>query len=286
MNKKKTTSLVRDVLLSLLAAFLSAINLNSFIASGGLTPAGFSGLSILLVRIAQREWGIVLNYSILYILFNIPGVILAFRSVSKRFTVLSIIDVVMTSVFVAILPTFSITDDMLLISVFGGILSGIAASAVLEADACGGGTDFISIFFAKKYRKAMWNYVLVFNVIMLGITGLLFGWTAALYSIIYQFVGTQVVNYFDTRYKRSSFFIVTSKPEEITAEVVKQLHHSVTELSGIGGFSHQQKMMLYTVCGDYEVNRLTKIIMEIDPTAFVNVIKSTRIAGNFNQRPY
>lgn len=269
-----------------MAALLAAGNLNSFVAAGDLMPGGFSGLALLISRIAGRQWGITLNYSVLYILFNIPGVILAFKAVSPRFTAVSLIDVVMTSVFVAILPSFTITKDMLLISVFGGIINGLSSAAVLEANACGGGTDFISIYFAKKYRKAMWNYMLLFNVALLMITGFLFSWTAALYSIIFQFVSTQVVNYFDTRYKRSCFFIVTSKPEEITAEVVKQLNHSVTELSGIGGFTHKQRMMLYTVCGDYEVNRLTKIIMDIDPQAFVNVIKSTRITGNFNQRPF
>lgn len=286
MISNNAKSWIKDIVLALLSALIAAINLNTFVHSGGLTPSGFSGLSLLIVRIADSSFHISLNYSVLYILFNIPGVILAYKALSKRFTLLSLIDVIMTSVLVAVLPKIQITNDLLLISVFGGILGGLSAAAVLEAGACGGGTDFISIFFAKKYRKAMWNYMLVLNAIMLLATGFLFGWNIALYSIIFQYVNTQVVNFFDTRYKRSCFFIITDKPEEITSEVVKQLHHSVTELSGIGGYSHQQKMMLYTVCGDYEVNRLTKIIMETDPKAFVNVIKSTRITGNFNQRPF
>lgn len=284
--KKSVQLTAKEILLPILAAALYSLNIKTFVAAGELVPGGFSGLALLLTRIADKYTKFHLNYSALYFLFNIPGAVVVYKSVSKRFCMISFIDIIMTTILTAVLPEIPVTDDILLICVFGGILSGASEVLMLLAGGCGGGTSFWSIYLAKKKGKSMWYEMLVFNIGLLLVSGLLFNWEIALYSIIFQFVSTEVINMFDNRFKRACFVIVTDKPEEIIEAIKLRQHHSVTEFKGIGSFTREEKTVLYTVVGKYEEKQLIDIIADIDPNAFINVINSERIVGNFNQLPY
>jgi len=212
--------------------------------------------------------------------------IFVYKHIGKHFITTSMIYVLFSSFVVDFIPTFNITKDLLLIAVFGGIVNGCANSLVLNANGCGGGMDFITVYFGKIKHMSVWNYSFLFNVGIISISGLLFGWDSALYSIIYQFVSTQVIKMFDSRFKRISFFIITEKPEEVIEEIYIQLNHSVTILDGVGSYSHENKKVLYTVVGEYEQRRLVEIISRIDPKAFINIMSSKKVVGNFHEKQY
>lgn len=277
---------IKDIFISLLAAFIAAININTFINDGNIVPSGFSGIALLTTRLADKYSFFCPSYSVLYIALNIPAVILVMKTVGKKFTIISLIDVVFTSIFVGILPKFHITNDFLLAAVFGGIINGFSNSLVLAADGSGGGIDFITIYAAKKYKKSFWNEAMLINATIIAIAALAFGLEAALYSIIYQFVCTQVINFADSRYKRSSLIIISEKSEEICNAVYRDFHHTVTIWQGVGGYTSSNRRVLYTVCGQYETNALVNKILSIDPKAFVNVTQSQKVIGNFHEKPF
>ena len=277
---------IKDIIISLLAAFIAAININTFINDGNIVPSGFSGIALLITRLADKYSFFCPSYSVLYIALNIPAVILVMKTVGKKFTIISLVDVVFTSLFVGILPKFHITNDFLLAAVFGGIINGFSNSLVLAADGSGGGIDFITIYAAKKYKKSFWNEAMLINATIIAIAALAFGLEAALYSIIYQFVCTQVINFADSRYKRSSLIIISEKSEEICNAVYRDFHHTVTIWQGVGGYTSSNRRVLYTVCGQYETNALVTKILSIDPKAFVNVTQSQKVIGNFHEKPF
>ena len=277
---------IKDIFISLLAAFIAAININTFINDGNIVPSGFSGIALLITRLADKYSIFCPSYSVLYIALNIPAVILVMKTVGKKFTIISLVDVVFTSLFVVILPKFHITNDFLLAAVFGGIINGFSNSLVLAADGSGGGIDFITIYAAKKYKKSFWNEAMLINATIIAIAALAFGLEAALYSIIYQFVCTQVINFADSRYKRSSLIIISEKSEEICNAVYRDFHHTVTIWQGVGGYTSSNRRVLYTVCGQYETNALVTKILSIDPKAFVNVTQSQKVIGNFHEKPF
>jgi uncharacterized membrane-anchored protein YitT (DUF2179 family) len=279
-------SLPRDLLFAILGAAIAAANINTFVYSGNLVPGGFSGLSLLIVRVCAKYFSLDVNYSLLYLLFNIPSALLVFKYVSKRFTLISLVYIVTVSVMVEVIPTYIITNDLLLISVFGGIVSGAACSLVLRGNACCGGTDFISIYFAKKKQRSIWNEIFAVNVALLIASGLMFTWESALYSIIFQFVNTEVVKAFDNRFKRSTFVIISDKAQEIAHEVYIKFHHSVTLFDAIGGYTNTKKTVLYTIVGEYEANSLIATILEIDPKAFISIDNNQRLVGNFHEKPF
>ena len=267
------------------ASFLIAVNLNTFVEQGGLIPGGFNGITKLIQRVALAFLGIRIPFSLINFLLNAFPAIVCLRCVGKKFTIFSIVMVLMTGFWTDILPVYHVTGDLLLISVFGGILNGFANSIALNGGSSSGGTDFIAMFLSEKYNIATWNYVLVLNAAVIVISGILFGFDIALYSIIFLFCHTQVLNLLDKRYQRKTIFIITKHPKTLARELMTLTNHGVTRFEGVGCYSEETKHMLYTVIGERDVKAVRKFIHEIDPKAFVNITNSEQLEGNFYIKP-
>ena len=269
----------------LLAAALMALNIKSFVRAGDLFPGGVTGLSVLIQRLAEKFWGLKIPYSPINILLNAFPVYIGFRYVGKKFTLLSLLMILVSSFLTDLFPNFSITEDQLLISVFGGILNGIAISLCLSVDATSGGTDFIAIFLSQKRGVETWNLVLGFNVIILLIAGYFFGWEEALYSIIFQFVSTQTLHALYRSYQKQTLFVVTKKPQEICDAIHDACHHGATITEAIGSHSHDPYRMVYSVISGSDVKPTLQAVKVADPEAFVNSIHSTEVRGHFYMKP-
>lgn len=115
----------------------------------------------------------------------------------------SCVVIVLSSILTDLIPSQPITYDPLLISIFGGLINGFVVSLCLIGNTSSGGTDFIAIYFSEKNGQDIWNYILCGNAVILVVAGLLFGWDKALYSIIFQFTSTQVVQMLHQRYKNT-----------------------------------------------------------------------------------
>ena len=201
------------------AAFIMALNTKTFVNTGGLYPGGITGLTILLQRIFRMTLDITVPFSIINIILNLGPVYIGFRYIGKHFTAYSCIMIILNSFFTDLIPNHVITQDVLLISIFGGIANGFAISLCLNTGATSGGTDFISIFISEKFNMDSFNIILGFNAIIIGIAGLLFGWDKALYSIIFQYASTAVIHIFYKKFQQSTLFIVTNKPKEVCQEI-------------------------------------------------------------------
>lgn len=268
-----------------LAALVSAFNIRSFVNSAGLFPGGFSGLTILLQTIFETYLGLRLPYTLVNLLLNAVPVFISFRFIGRKFTLLSCAYLVLSSVLVDAIPGITLTDNSLLLCVFGGIVGGFAASLCLNADATSGGTDFISIFLSERYGIDAFNAILMGNVVMLSVAGVLFGWERALYSIIYQYVCTQVIHALFTRYQKQTLFIVTEQPEKVYRVIRDGTHHGATLFKGEGLYRQQERSMVYSVVARSEVRDVVKKVRAADPGAFVNSIRTQSLTGRFYQRP-
>ena len=269
----------------IIGSLLCAININTFINAGGLFPGGFTGLTVFIQRCAEKYMNLQVPYSAVNFALNAIPAYIGYKTVGKKFTLYSCVMIVLTGVFVEILPVTNITEDILLITIFGGILQGVALGIALRGNASSGGTDFIAMWISQRTNQPAWNYILAMNAVMLVAAGYLFGWNAALYSIIFQFCSTQVINFVHTRYKRMTLFIVTSNPDIVIEEIQNSTHHGVTRLEGICTYYGRPRTMLYTVVDSQNVKGLVTRIREIDQTSFVNVTKTESVEGKFYQRP-
>jgi len=280
---------IRRLALIILGAALMAFNINTFVRAGGIIPGGFTGLTLLIQELCQRYFGLWVPFSVVYYTFNIVPAAICFRFVGKKFTLYSILMVFLAGLMTDLMPEF-ITNivklhDPLLSAVFGGILNAVAVFLCLSADATSGGTDFIAIFLSEKYRKDSWNYIFAGNCVVLAVTGIMFTLEKALYSIIFQFTTTMILNTVYRAYQQKTLLIVTGFPNEIYDLIRDKTNHAATHLTGTGLYNKEERSILYSVVYSNEVTPLINAIRGIDPHAFINIIKTEQINGKFFRKP-
>lgn len=275
---------VRFIIVSL-ASLLYAWNLNCFAKTAGLFPGGVSGVSLLLQKIGITYFNVNLSYTLFNVTLNVIPAYIGFKYIGKKFTLYSILMIILSGLFVDLLPNYVFTQDILLNSVFGGIINGFAMVMCLNVDTTTGGTDFISIFYSQQKGIDTWNYILLGNIIMLAVAGALFGWTIALYSIIFQFCTTQIVQMFHKRYKKETLFIISPKANEIYRTIKEITNHDATLFKGIGCYEEKEQTLIYSVIHSEAKRELILLIHSIDPYAFINIVKTEELAGNFNNVP-
>ena len=269
---------------AIIAAVIFAVNIKTFVRAGGLYPSGFNGVTLLVQQIGTQFFGIAIPFSLINLPLNAIPAFISFKYLGPKFTVSSCCVVVLTSLLTDFIPSQPITYDPLLISIFGGLINGLAASLCLIGNTSGGGTDFIAILVSEKRGRDIWNYILAGNAVLLTVAGLLFGWDAALYSIIFQFTCTQTIQILHQRYKKHTLFIVTRHPAKVYEEIKNFTHHSATQFTGKGCYSQDELTLLYSVVSREEAKLLIKKVKEVDPSAFINIIKTDYINGRFYHR--
>ena len=284
-EKNKYKREIKRFLIVTLAALLMAFNLKSFVHTGGLFPGGFSGITLLIQQSLSTFFYIDLPYAFIYIPLNMIPIYIGIKYIGRGFTIYSTYFIIVSGFLTDAMPDITITSDILLVAIFGGILNGTAVCTCLLVDASGGGTDFISIFLSERKGIDAWNYILAGNLCVLVTAGILFGFDKALYSIIFQFCSTQVINTFYKRYQKHTMLIITSQPNVVYGRIKELTHHDATLFKGIGCYQGVERKMLYSVVSSDEVNSVMKAIKEVDPKAFVNVMKTEQINGRFYKPP-
>ena len=275
----------KRIILVVLGSILYAFNVNSFVHSAGLFPGGFSGLTLLLQEIFERFLHLSLSYTLINLVLNAIPIYISFRFIGKKFTLLSCLAIVLTSVLTDVMPGIYITSEPILVCIFGGLLNGCAISLCLLGGGTSGGTDFISIYMSEQQGKDTFNAILLFNVMQLCVAGVLFGWERSLYSIIFQYASTQVLHILYKRYQQQTLLIVTAKPEEVYSLIKDISHHGATLFQGTGLYEHKDRTMVYSVVAADEVKRVINSVRAIDPHAFINSIKTNSLTGRFYRRP-
>ena len=283
--KTEAKESIKKILVICFASFLMALNIKSFVRTGGLYPGGATGLALLIQRAADMFLHITIPYTIVNILLNAIPVYIGFRFIGKKFTMYSCLMIVLTSVLTDIIPGYAITYDTLLISIFGGLINGFVIGLCLHMNATTGGADFIAIYLSEKKEIDSWNVVLGINVVILAAAGVLFGWDKALYSIIFQYTSTQVVHILYRKYQHETLFIVTNKATEVYEVISKMSNHGATIMEGEGSYEHQERKIVYSVVSSAQSKSIIREVKKADPHAFVNAIKTEQIAGRFYQKP-
>lgn len=276
---------VKRILLVVAAACIMAMNIKGFIRAGGLIPGGFNGLTLLIQQIGVKFLNIEIPFTPVNLLLNAVPIFISFQFIGKKFTGYSCLMIVLSGLLTDILPGYPLTHDILLVSVFGGIINAFAISLCLFADATSGGTDFIAIFFSEKFGIDTWNYIFAANVVVLLIAGALFGWNEALYSIVFQFTSTQVLHLLYKRYQKQTLFIITEYPDEVYEEIKNITNHDATLFKGTGCYQKKECNMLYSVVGSDEIRKVVSKIREVDGHAFINIMKTEQVTGRFYKRP-
>ena len=275
----------KRLLVITLAALLQAINLKTFVHTGGLFPGGVTGITVLIQRVAETYMGISLPYTVVNLLLNAVPIYIGFRFVGKKLTLYTVYYLVISSFLTDLIPSHVITYDILLIAIFGGMINGFIVSICLQSNANTGGLDFISLYLSEKRGIDAFNIILAVNVVILCLAGLLFGWNKALYSILFQYFSTQVIHIKYRRYQQMTLFIVTDYPKEVCEAIHVISNHSATIMHGEGAYQEKERAVVYSVVSSAESKNVIRAVKESDPKAFINSIKTEALTGWFYRKP-
>lgn len=285
LTRSKKIRALYTLVCVLIAGFLQASVIQIFMRPMNLLSSGFTGVAILIEMITSTFFGFSFSASLGMLILNIPVAILCSKSISKRFTVFSLLEVFVASFFLEILNCSPLFDDPLLNIIIGGFVNGIMVVIALRGNASTGGMDFIALYVSNKIGKSIWGYVFIFNAVILVIFGAMFGWEYAGYSILFQFISTKTIDSFYHRYERMTMQITTSMPDEVIAAYMAEHRHGLSRVDGIGGYSGKPVSLLHTVVSSYEVQDVAKLMIETDPNAIINTFKSEDFYGKFYMKP-
>ncbi len=279
------TKELRRIGVIIIAALLMAANIRTLVHTGGLYPGGATGLTILILRIGESFFGIHLHYTFINIILNAIPIYIGFRFIGRKFTIYSCLMILLTGLFTDLIPSYVITEDILLISIFGGIINGLAICLCLLVDATSGGTDFIAIYMSEKKHRDSWNISLAINIVILLAAGFLFGWDKALYSIIFQYASTQILHTLHKRYQKETLLITTTHPDTVCDVIAQQSNHGATIMESEGS-THNKNFLVYSVVSREEYIKIIHGVQKVDPNAFINTINTDKLMGKFYQRNY
>ena len=300
-NAKLRAELGRYLTLTF-ATFIMALNYRTFVAWGGLYPGGATGLTMLLQRIGQGAvdalgWHWTVPFSPINIVLNAIPAWIGFAYVGRKFTLQSVYVILMAGLLTDLLPMSwldalvpahelaRLQTDPFVTSIFGGIVFGFAMSLCLRCNATTGGTDFIAIYLSEKKGRETWNLILALNASILLCGGYIFGWSGALYSIVYQFITLQVVHLMYRTYQYQTLLIVTTRPEKVCEAIYRLSHHGATVLEAKGAFSGEDKSLVMSVVAADDTAHIYAICKSIDPGSFIDTISTSRVIGRFYLRP-
>ena len=262
----KITKNIKSILLILIGILSASFGLEAFLIPNGFIDGGVTGISMLMAHVT----GIPLYYWI--VIINIPFIVMGAIRVNMRFAILSIVAISLLALGIAYTPFTSITDDKLLISIFGGFFLGLGIGFAVRGNSVIDGTEILALGISKRSFLSVGDTILVLNVIIFSFAGYLLGVETALYSLLTYFVASKTVDFVIHGIEEYyGITIMSDKSDEVKAMLMDELGKSVTLYNARGGRAKEgiEIEVIYTIVTRLEVNRVVRKILEIDSKAFV-----------------
>lgn len=280
MGNKQQRELAKQFLIMVMSSVVSAIALNEFLVPGKIFSSGINGVSQIIATILQMV-NLHVSTGWFILLFNIPIGLLGWFKVGRRFTLYSIIVAILTSVLTIVVPVHNISNNPLLAALFGGILSGVSIGYPLKYGFSTGGMDIIAVVLEKTTGRTIGTLMMMINLTIVVVAGFMFGWESALYTIISIYAMSRVVDGIHTGHQKLTAFIVTSHKQTVVDELNRTLIRGITVLPSTGAYTGKENNVLMVVISRYELYDLEQAVKEVDRHAFVNLVNTIDIEGNF-----
>ncbi|SDB90255.1 Uncharacterized membrane-anchored protein YitT, contains DUF161 and DUF2179 domains [Pelagirhabdus alkalitolerans] len=266
---------MKRILAILVGSLLIAFSFNYFLIPSGILSAGVSGLAILLSFVTPFDTGL-LNF-----VLNIPILILGYIKLGKDITVNTMIVVVALSILLSVIPSEQLADDLLLSSIFGGVIVGTGIGLILRYAGTSGGFDIIAILISQTTQLSVGLWLTAMNAVIVLISGIIFGAEIALYTMISIYITGRAIDTIHTNHIKLTMQIVTTEGEAIRKELIDTVYRGMTLSKGYGGYTMEEKDLLMMVVTRYETMLIKQIIRKHDPSAFINIYKTVDVDGEF-----
>lgn len=256
---------IRRAFFITLGAFITAVALEAFLLPNDIIDGGVIGISMMVHHVTSWNLGLVI------FCINIPFILMALTTLGRQFVIQTFFANSMLAIATNVLPNFTVTEEPLLITVFGGIILGIGVGLILRNSACLDGTEIVSMNLSKKFKVlSVGEFLMSINFFIYMGAGFMFGWEKALFAILTYYIASRVIDaVLEGLDKSKSVRIVSEFYKEIGNEIMKELDTSVTYMRTMGGYSKQEKILTFCVVNKFEMAKLKDIVHSIDPRAFI-----------------
>lgn len=267
----------------IIGMLIACIGINGFLRPAHLLSGGVTGIAAIINYITN------INIGLLTFLINIPIFILGFIFLEKDFCITSLINMALFSILLGatqdinkIIPV----NDILLQSVFGGILSGIGSGIVFRTKSSQGGTDIIGAILKFKQNIPVKNTTLTANLMIVLVGGMIFGMNLALYTLIGFYISASAMSFVkDALMDQKSVMVISKESGVIAKEIMSTLVRGVTFLDAEGAYTNEKKKIIYCIVLSKEIPKIKEIALKYDQKAFISVNDVTEVKGRgFKER--
>jgi len=277
---KSTVGTTRKVLWNLglisLGSAICAVAINGILIPREFLSGGFTGAALVIRYLLPA-----LPLGGIYLVLNIPLFALGWKFVGLRFFFYSIAGMIILSGALEVIKVTLPIQDKLLSVLLAGIITGAGSGIILRSLGSAGGTDILSVILLKRYSVRLGTTILAFNSIIMITASILFSLERALYTLIYLYVSSYVINLVVTGLsQRKAVHIISPQWEEISHEINEKIRRGVTITRGRGGYTGREVQILYAVVNFRELSRLKQVIRRVDPDAFVVVTDTLEVMGH------
>ncbi|MFJ8265249.1 YitT family protein [Peribacillus asahii] len=267
--------IIQRALLITLGAILMSIGLEIFLVPNNVIDGGITGISIMLSYTTGWKLGIFI------FLLNLPFFFVGYKQIGKTFAISTLYGIIILSISTSLLhPVSAFTQDILLASIFGGMILGVGIGIVIRYGGSLDGTEIMAILASKKLPFSVGEIVMFFNIFILGSAGFVFSWDRAMYSILAYFVAYKTMDVVIAGLDESKFvWIISDNFHDIGDAILHRLGRGVTYLTGEGAYSGDDKKVIFCVINRLEEAKLKDIVKEYDSSAFLAVGDIAEVRG-------
>lgn len=275
------TKLAKRIFFIILGAVLMGVGIEEFLVPNRILDGGIVGISIILSHLTGWRLGLFI------FVLNIPFFFIGYKQIGKTFalsTLLGITVLSLTTSFLHEVPVF--TEDLLLATVFGGIVLGAGVGIVIRYGGSLDGTEILTILANRRLPFSVGEVIMFFNIFIFGTAGFVFGWDRAMYSILAYFIAFKTIDIVIAGLDESkAAWIISDQHKEIGEAILARLGRGVTYLTGEGAYTGDDKKVIFCVITRLEEAKLKSIVEELDETAFLAVGNIAEVrGGRFKKR--
>ncbi len=265
--KLKIAMIIRKMLFLTIGAFIAAAAIEGFLLPNNIIDGGVVGVSMITSYLTGK------NLGLLVVLINFPFICLAFTKMGKKFVLQTFYAIMMFSLFLNVFHGHHATEDLLLATVFGGIILGTGVGIILKNEGSLDGTEILSLVLSKKWGFSVGEFIMGMNIFIYCGAGLVFGWEKAMYSMLTYFIAYKVIDIVMEGLNSSKAVrVISDKSYEIGQQLIEKLDIGITYIYGQGGYSKIDKTMIYCIISRLEMSKMKEIVREIDPNAFMSIV--------------
>lgn len=267
--------IIKEGIIVTLACIVMSFNMNYFYLGNKLAQGGVAGLSLITHYLTH------IDLSFIYLAMNIPLIIIAYIFIGKEFVIKTLFATIILTIFLKVFGNFrGPIDDILMASIFGGGINGIAIGIIFYAGGSSGGTDIIAKIINKYYGIAIGKILLITDFIILTMVAFIFGKVIFMYTLISLLVSAKMIDIIQEGiYSAKGVTIITNKVEELKIRIMEDTGRGLTLINARGAYTQKEVGMIYCVVGKYQLIKIKNIVKEVDPMAFMIVNQVHEVIG-------